>query len=478
MSRPWKRKNEWPRVGRRGVKSYVLGFRDHEGAQRTRHFPSAKAARDWTDDFIAAERRGLDSLRRFLLDLDAHEANEAEGRPIGEIVQLYFAMDADPSLQAGLAPGTFARYRCTANCHILGEQIRNAKREPIGRAPYAVALACLPAASANDPQTPRTWRAAMIRAGVPAPTRSQAWRVLSAALSWAAGSDLVPEVSTNGCLLANERTVNRRRSARRGSTGRAASGRRRGSQIPGWALSPPAVEAIRDQMLLRVKQRDPILPHRDAMIVSLQYGLASRNQEMYGLRWMSMKEAFAEIVEVISEGELDEWGKTAHSTERRTAVPDLLAEDLEHWRFALRRWGHPARELDFIIPGDLGGKRWGVLDEATGAVHFSAGQAGKWGKKFFTPAVEKAALEPGLASIEGATPYALRRGAISVRLRAEDAQTVASECGTSLQMLDAHYAFAIDDLRRFGPRPVDTEWREARASRCGALDGPTLRLAA
>jgi len=47
-------------------------------------------------------------------------------------------------------------------------------------------------------------------------------------------------------------------------------------------------------------------------------------------------------------------------------------------------------------------------------------------------------------------------------------QTVAKECGTSLQMLDAHYAFAVDDLRRFGLRPVDIEWRAARA----AADGP------
>jgi len=61
--------------------------------------------------------------------------------------------------------------------------------------------------------------------------------------------------------------------------------------------------------------------------------------------------------------------------------------------------------------------------------------------------------------------YALRRGGISLRLRAEDPQTVASECGTSLQMLSAHYAFAIQDLRQHGPRPADVEWRAARAAR-------------
>ena len=49
------------------------------------------------------------------------------------------------------------------------------------------------------------------------------------------------------------------------------------------------------------------------------------------------------------------------------------------------------------------------------------------------------------------------------RLRAEDPQTVASECGTSLRTLSKHYAYAIEDLRRNGPRPADTEWRAARA---------------
>ena len=82
---------------------------------------------------------------------------------------------------------------------------------------------------------------------------------------------------------------------------------------------------------------------------------------------------------------------------------------------------------------------------------------------FFTPAVEKAAQQPELFAILGATPYSLRRGGISLRLRAEDPQTVASECGTSLRTLSKHYAYAIEDLRRNGPRPADTEWRAARA---------------
>ncbi|HTD57597.1 MAG TPA: hypothetical protein VK672_01770 [Solirubrobacteraceae bacterium] len=67
------------------------------------------------------------------------------------------------------------------------------------------------------------------------------------------------------------------------------------------------MEAIRAQMLLRVNPRREILAHRDAMVVSLQYGLGARNQEVWGLRCASLTR------------------------------------------------GHPAREFDFIIPGDLSG---------------------------------------------------------------------------------------------------------------------------
>jgi hypothetical protein len=182
-------------------------------------------------------------------------------------------------------------------------------------------------------------------------------------------------------------------------------------------------------------------------------------------------------MEVISWGKLEEWGKTAGSTGRRTAVPSIAIEDLARWREVLRAWGHPARDEDFIIPGNLC-RKWGVLDPRTGAYHFSANMTRQWRVRGFRPAVETAAKETGLADIKGATPYAIRRGGISVRLRAEDPQTVADECGTSLQMLDAHYAFAIDDLRRFGPRRFDIEWRAAREARRGDSANPALRLVA
>jgi hypothetical protein len=69
-----------------------------------------------------------------------------------------------------------------------------------------VAVASLPAARFNTPQAPRAGREDMLLAGVSKPTRDQAWSVLSAALSWAASSYLVPEIETNGCGLQRVRS--------------------------------------------------------------------------------------------------------------------------------------------------------------------------------------------------------------------------------------------------------------------------------
>lgn len=464
MARPWPKRSAWPYLAKSGRRSYTVGFYDHEKRERCRTFPSVRHARAWMDDYITAEHRGRDSLRRFLLDLDAKEANEAEARTIGEVLELYLAVNAHPRNEGGLAPSTYERYESTVNRHLLGKPRRRPQGSALAPTPYALAVVAVPAARFNGPQAPRAWREQMVREGAPKASREQAWRVLSAALSWAAASHLVPEIEINGCSLVAEPRGNKRRSLRGGGTGYAPAARRRGPLVASWALSPQAVEAIRAQILARIKGRREILAHRDAMVVSLQYGLAARNQEVWGLRWMSLADEYAWVLEVLSCGQLDEWGKTEHSTQRRTLMPSLLREDLAEWRAALRRAGHPAGELDFIIPGDLAGAQHGVRDARTGACHVSESQARAWGARFFTPAVTKAARCPELFPILGATPYALRRGGISLRLRAEDPQTVASECGTSLKMLSDHYAFAIEDLRRHGPRPVDVEWSAARAA--------------
>lgn len=460
MAKPWRKK--WPHVGKSGRKSYQLGFRDHDGIVRSKAFPSAKTATAWAEDYVTAERRGRDSLRRFLLDLDAREANgEADAQTIGRVIQLYFAFNA-PDTADGLATSTFRTYRHSANRHLLGLPGLE-KGKPTPPAEYAVRFAAEPASRFNDPAAPRALREAMRHAMVGPSARAHAWRVLSAVLSWAAASELVPEIDRNGCLLAGEKLTNRRKSMRNGN-GRAGA-RRRGDEIRSWALSPLAVELIRTELLSGADARaNPLLAQRDATIVSIQFGLALRNQEVYGLRWSSLAEhGRAQITQVLSWNELDDWAKTEHATGRRTKIPALLAEDLKAWQTILSEYGREPRDDDFLIAGDLTGPGHGVPSRGAGSRHMSGNQAKKWGPRYMAPAVTAVAERyPTFAAIRGATPYALRRGGISARLRGEDPQSVADQCGTSLEMLSQYYSYEIDDFHDFGARSLDEQWRAVR----------------
>lgn len=302
----------------------------------------------------------------------------------------------------------------------------------------------------------------MRAAGVNKRRADEAWKVLSVILSWAASSHLIEEVKTNGCLLATERTRSRRRSNRSEATGRGTTGRRANCQVPAWALSPQAVEAIREQMLLRVTGRDPILALRDATVVSTQYGLAARNREVWGLRWERLDEEFAEILQVISRGELDEYGKT--NKNHPTTSDDAAAFVGRPTALALSatRLGAPRTRRRLRIPRRPRRQALGRAGEGERRHTPEQESMRKWSSKFFAPAAKKVAEREELRTIRGATPYSLRRGGISVRLRAEHAQIVAEECGTSLEMLDRHYAFAMHDLRRHGPAPFNEVWSAAR----------------
>lgn len=236
MARPWRKK--WPYVSKKGRRSYVVGFYDHDRRERCRSFPSVRHARAWTDAYITAERHGRETLRRFLLDLDAKEANELEARTIGEVLKLYLQVNAHPKNPGGLAPSTFERYESTVGLHMLDKPRARGSGRLAPPRPYAVALCRVPAVRFNQPQAPAAWREQMLREGVPKASRQKAWRVLSAALSWAASSNLVGEIHTNGCSFAPEPRGNIRRSLRSGGTGYEPGPRRQGPHVPAWR-SPP-----------------------------------------------------------------------------------------------------------------------------------------------------------------------------------------------------------------------------------------------
>ena len=194
------------------------------------------------------------------------------------------------------------------------------------------------------------------QARVSATTEARAWKVLSSALSWAVEDDNWP-LSTNGCLTMQRRR-GMRRASRRAGTGAArqpASGKRR-DDLASWALSPLAVERIRLVMLERLDQRSPLLALRDATVVSVQYGLGMRNQEVWALTLGDVAGRRASVREVLSYGALDA-GKTEGATgpSRRPPIDALLADDLVAWKAALQAHGYPTADDDFLLRGDLGG---------------------------------------------------------------------------------------------------------------------------
>lgn len=314
--------------------------------------------------------------------------------------------------------------------------------KPLGE-PGGYAIGHVPAVDFATADVLKRWVRAMRKAGVSPSVEAKAWKVLSSALSWAVEDDSWP-LSINGCLTMQRRRGMRRASRRSGTgaTRQVSPGKRR-DDLASWALSPLAVERIRLVLLERLEQRSPLLALRDATAVSIQYGLGMRNQEIWALRLGDVARRRARVREVLSYGALDA-GKTEGATgpSRRPPIDVLLEDDLSAWKSALAAHGYPTAADDFLLRGDLGGH--GAPDG-----HMTGNQAHKWPGKYFAPAVRKVAeqwpAEHG--DIVGATPYSLRRGMISLRIRAgEDRQTVAKQCGTSVEMLERSYSFAIQDL--------------------------------
>jgi hypothetical protein len=64
-------------------------------------------------------------------------------------------------------------------------------------------------------------------------------------------------------------------------------------------------------------------------------------------------------------------------------------------------------------------------------------------------------------------------------LAGEDRQAIAKQCGTSVEMLERNYSFAIEDLEDEGPKPAVEERVRARtlapAGRCRQLRAARAR---
>jgi hypothetical protein len=177
------------------------------------------------------------------------------------VLELYLQVNAHPKNPGGLAPSTYERYESTVGLHMLDKPRARGSGRLVPPRPYAVALCAVPAVRFNQPQAPAAWREQMLREGVPKASRQKAWRVLSAALGWAASSNLVGEIHTNGCSFAPEPRGNIRRNGPRpaDTEWRAA----RTEQADRQALrSPPSALVVSNRAHPRGKIRNWLDTHR------------------------------------------------------------------------------------------------------------------------------------------------------------------------------------------------------------------------
>lgn len=467
MREPWKKHRRWPYEGRNG-KTWQLGYRDTDGCVHSKSFKTRTAAERWSREYVDADLHNR--LRDFLLGSDAPEV-QPDATPIGQLILDWLATDANPDSTGGLARQTWDTYRSVASRHIMGNPIQRVMKKtgeiievepaikPLGQS-GGYAIGHLPAVDFQSADVLKRWVKAMRAAGVSRTTEQKAWTVMSSALSWAVEEDSWP-LSINGCLTMQRRR-GMRRASRRAGTGAARQipANRQRDDVQSWALSPLAVERVRLVMLERVDQRSELLALRDATVVAVQYGLAMRNQEVWALSLGDLAGRRAVVREVLSYGQLDD-GKTEGATgrSRRPPIDSLLAEDVAAFRSALAAHGYPTGADDFLFRGDLNG------DYGAPAGHMTGSQAHTWPGKYFARAVRRVAEEwpDEHAAIIGATPYSLRRGMISLRIRAgEDRQAIAKHCGTSVQMLERNYSFAIEDLEDEGPKQALEERLLAR----------------
>ena len=343
MQEPWKKHGGWPYEGRRG-KSWQLGYRDHEGRVRAKSFKTKSDAGVWSKGYIKADRQGR--LREFLLGSDAPEV-QPDTTPVGELILDWLATDAHPDSPGGLARSTWDSYRSVASRHVIGNPVeRELKKtgeivevepaiKPLGQQ-GGYAIGRIPAVQFETADVLKRWVQGNAQGGRERLGRGEGMEgALVRSLVGCRGRQLaaLDERLSDDAAAARYATglpSCRHRSGPPACVGQAP----RRSRVVGAV--PLAVERIRLVMLERLDQRSPLLALRDATVVSVQYGLGMRNQEVWALTLGDVAGRRASVREVLSYGALDA-GKTEGATgpSRRPPIDALLADDLVAWKAAL-----------------------------------------------------------------------------------------------------------------------------------------------
>ncbi len=391
-----------------------IGYRDEQGVERTRGgFLRQSHASDWYRRLEQARSQGR--LKQFL-DEDAGLPTE-QVETLHDFMVDWFRLDAAPEL----ATATAMTY-----LHVYNKHVRPlAGHRPLEHfelpAPVSEVLALMAAA------------------GVGQATRDNARKVLSSAFGW--GVEL-GRMRANGARSIRR---NRRRSRRlTAAEARPAGHRDIAVRRKAWAVSPEAFAALHGGALdRRTPGRPTWMPERDAIAMSMLYGLGLRPQELFGATFRQASASRFRVAQVLTKatdgpgsnkpvGRIISAAKTAEGV-RSMAMRLWLYEELERWRELLRSVGLPAGDDAFLIPGAAAGG------------HYTLEQQHNFIRDIKACGRLAAERDADMRFLTKATPYSLRRGHISLRvLAAEDIKRIADECGTSTAMIHGHYLHELD----------------------------------
>lgn len=238
---------------------------------------------------------------------------------------------------------------------------------------------------------------------------------------------------------------NRRRSRRLSASAASPVGHHEGAaRRKAWAISPEAFAALHRGALDRRTPGRPLwMPARDAIVVSMLYGLGLRPQELFGATFRQVSRGRFRVAQVLTKGRgapgsakpvgrIIAAAKTAEGV-RTMTMRAWLHEELREWRGCLVGEGLPAGDDDFIVPG------------AAPDGHYTLEQQHNFIRDIKACGRVAAARDPEMSFLLKVTPYSLRRGHVSLRILAgEDIKRIADECGTSTAMIHRHYLHELD----------------------------------
>jgi integrase len=391
-----------------------IGYRDERGVERTRGgFLRQGHASAWYHGLEQARSQGR--LKHFL-DEDAGIA-VLQLETLHDFMIEWFRLDAAPEL----ATATAMTYLHVYNKHL---------RPLAGHRPLE---------EFELPGPVTEVLSQMAAAGVGQATRDNARKVLSSAFGWGVE---VGRMRANGARSVRR---NRRRSRRLTTAEARTTGHRElTTRRKAWALSPEGFAGLHRGALDRRTPGRPIwMPYRDAIVMSMLYGLGLRPQELFGATFRQASRRSFRVTQVLTKAAGPQGSgkavarilaaaKTADGV-RTMAMRPWLYQELAEWRDRLRSLDFPAGEDDFIVPGTAPDG------------HYTLEQQHNFIRDVKLCGRVAAGRDPTLSFLMKATPYSLRRGHISLRVLArEDIRRIADDCGTSTAMIHRHYLHELD----------------------------------